>query len=69
MCIRDSFDTDRAAVAAQLGFAGVAENSIDAVSNRDFVLDYLGAAATPVASSSCSARPTSCRWARARWPA
>jgi argininosuccinate lyase len=41
-----NFDTDRAAVAAQLGFAGVAENSIDAVSNRDFVLDYLAAAAT-----------------------
>jgi argininosuccinate lyase len=33
-------------VAAQLGFATVAENSIDAVSNRDFVLDYLAAAAT-----------------------
>ena len=31
---------------SELGFAGVAPNSIDAVSNRDFVLDYLGAAAT-----------------------
>jgi argininosuccinate lyase len=41
-----NFDTDRAAVAAELGFARVAPNSIDAVSNRDFVLDYLGAAAT-----------------------
>ncbi len=41
-----NFDTDRAAVAAELGFWGVAENSIDAVSNRDFVLDYLAAAAT-----------------------
>jgi argininosuccinate lyase len=41
-----NFDTDRAAVAAELGFAGVAENSVDAVSNRDFVLDYLAAAAT-----------------------
>jgi argininosuccinate lyase len=41
-----NFDTDRAAVAAELGFAGVVENSIDAVSNRDFVLDYLAAAAT-----------------------
>ena len=41
-----NFDTDRRAVAAQLGFSGVAENSIDAVSNRDFVLDYLAAAAT-----------------------
>ena len=41
-----NFDTDRTAVAAELGFSGVAENSIDAVSNRDFVLDYLAAAAT-----------------------
>ncbi len=41
-----NFDTDRAAVAGELGFTGVAENSIDAVSNRDFVLDYLAAAAT-----------------------
>jgi argininosuccinate lyase len=29
-----------------LGFTSVATNSIDAVSNRDFVLDYLAAAAT-----------------------
>src|ERR1022692_5043572 len=41
-----NFETDRARIAAELGFAGVAENSIDAVSNRDFVLDYLAAAAT-----------------------
>ncbi len=41
-----NFDTDRRAVAAELGFESVAENSIDAVSNRDFVLDYLAAAAT-----------------------
>jgi argininosuccinate lyase len=41
-----NFDTDRRRVAAELGFSGVAENSIDAVSNRDFVLDYLAAAAT-----------------------
>jgi argininosuccinate lyase len=41
-----NFDTDRAAVAAELGFERVAPNSIDAVSNRDFVLDYLSAAAT-----------------------
>ena len=33
-------------VAAELGFTGVVPNSIDAVSNRDFILDYLGAAAT-----------------------
>jgi argininosuccinate lyase len=41
-----NFATDRAAVAAELGFERVAPNSIDAVSNRDFVLDYLSAAAT-----------------------
>jgi argininosuccinate lyase len=41
-----NFDTDRSAVAGVLGFTGVAENSIDAVSNRDFVLDYLAAATT-----------------------
>jgi argininosuccinate lyase len=41
-----NFDTDRNLVARELGFSGVAENSIDAVSNRDFVLDYLAAAAT-----------------------
>ena len=33
-------------MARELGFESVAENSIDAVSNRDFVLDYLAAAAT-----------------------
>ncbi|MFL5520676.1 MAG: argininosuccinate lyase [Gemmatimonadales bacterium] len=41
-----NFETDRGLVARELGFSGVAPNSIDAVSNRDFVLDYLGAAAT-----------------------
>jgi argininosuccinate lyase len=41
-----NFDTDRGLVARELGFDAVAANSIDAVSNRDFVLDYLAAAAT-----------------------
>jgi argininosuccinate lyase len=41
-----NFDTSRMYVAEELGFRGIAENSLDAVSNRDFVLDYLGAAAT-----------------------
>src|SRR3954454_3325069 len=41
-----NFLIDRVAVARDLGFGRVAENSLDAVSNRDFVLDYLGAAAT-----------------------
>jgi argininosuccinate lyase len=41
-----NFDTDREMVADELGFPDVAPNSIDAVSGRDFVLDYLNAAAT-----------------------
>ena len=41
-----SFDIDRGLLARELGFAEVAPNSIDAVSGRDFVLDYLNAAAT-----------------------
>jgi argininosuccinate lyase len=41
-----SFDTDRDMLARELGFSSVVPNSIDAVSGRDFVLDYLGAAAT-----------------------
>jgi argininosuccinate lyase len=41
-----NFDTDRIFIAQELGFGGIAENSLDAVSNRDFVLDYLSAAAT-----------------------
>jgi argininosuccinate lyase len=41
-----NFSTERTFVADELGFSGVAENSLDAVSNRDFVLDYLAAAAT-----------------------
>src|SRR3954463_14485961 len=41
-----NFPTDRRLVASELGFAGVVPNSIDAVSNRDFVLDFLSAAST-----------------------
>jgi argininosuccinate lyase len=40
-----NFDTSRMSVAQDLSFDGIAENSIDAVSNRDFVLDYLSAGA------------------------
>ena len=39
-----NWDLDREGVARELGFDGVVENSIDAVSNRDFALDYLAAA-------------------------
>ena len=39
------FPIDRAATAAALGFARPTANSLDAVSDRDFALDYLQAAA------------------------
>ena len=41
-----NFDTDREWIARELGFEGVVENSMDAVSNRDYVLDFVSAAAT-----------------------
>jgi argininosuccinate lyase len=41
-----NYDTNREMVARELGFSSIAPNSIDAVSGRDFVLDFLGAAAT-----------------------
>jgi argininosuccinate lyase len=41
-----NFETDRQMLARELGFDEVVPNSIDAVSSRDFVLDYLAAAAT-----------------------
>jgi len=36
-----SFPIDRASVAEELGFAGITANSLDGVSDRDFVLDAL----------------------------
>ncbi|HRZ87398.1 MAG TPA: argininosuccinate lyase [bacterium] len=36
---------DRQAVAKELGFAAVSRNSMDAVADRDFVLEFLGSAA------------------------
>ncbi len=38
------FPLDREFAAAELGFSGVYENAMDAVSDRDFVLEYLSAA-------------------------
>ncbi len=40
-----SHPIDRGAVAKKLGFASVAENSMDAVSDRDFALEFASAAA------------------------
>ena len=41
-----TYDTDREAVAAALGFNGITENSIDGVSDRDFCVELLSAFAT-----------------------
>jgi argininosuccinate lyase len=38
-----SFDIDREAVAESLGFNGVSTNSLDAVSDRDFAVEFVGA--------------------------
>ncbi|MGM0369653.1 MAG: argininosuccinate lyase [Bacillota bacterium] len=40
------FAIDREFVARELGFAGISQNSLDAVSERDFVIEFLSAAST-----------------------
>jgi len=40
-----SFNIDRKRVARELGFEGLAENSLDAVSDRDFAIEFCAAAA------------------------
>lgn len=40
-----SFPINREYVASQLGFSGISENSLDAVSDRDFILEFLSASA------------------------
>jgi argininosuccinate lyase len=40
-----SFPIDRERVARELGFEGLAENSLDAVSDRDFAIEFCGCAA------------------------
>ena len=44
-----SFPIDREWVAKELGFDGVCENSLDAVSDRDFAVEFLAAAALSMA--------------------
>ncbi|MBU7007401.1 argininosuccinate lyase [Phosphitispora fastidiosa] len=39
-----TFDLDRNSVAAELGFAGITENSLDGVSDRDFAIEFCAAA-------------------------
>jgi len=46
---------DRQALAAELGFAAVSENSVDAVSDRDYVVEFLAWAALVQVHLSCLA--------------
>ncbi len=43
------FPVDRGMVARELGFEGVCENSLDAVSDRDFLVEFLSAASLTMA--------------------
>jgi argininosuccinate lyase len=47
-----NFPVDREAVAKELGFAKVSENSLDATSDRDFVVEFLSNAAILLAHAS-----------------
>jgi argininosuccinate lyase len=42
------FPLDREMIARRLGFDGICENSVDAVSDRDFVIEFIGAAAIAI---------------------
>jgi len=41
----NAFGIDRRSLAAELGFAAVTENSVDAVADRDFVVEFMASAA------------------------
>ncbi|MEK7299045.1 MAG: argininosuccinate lyase [Candidatus Margulisiibacteriota bacterium] len=45
----NSFGIDRHSLATELGFASITNNSMDAVSDRDFILDFLSAASVLMA--------------------
>ena len=49
------FNIDRRALAAELGFVGVSENSIDAVEDRDYVVEFLAWAGLAQVHLSCLA--------------
>jgi argininosuccinate lyase len=59
-----TFPLDREAVAAELGFDSVSNNSMDAVSDRDFVLDFPYASSVPAGPDFSSAALCCCRCKR-----
>jgi len=55
-----AFPIDRDATSAALGFDGPAANSLDAVSDRDFAIEFLAAAALAGSHLSRFARRSCC---------
>ena len=45
-CAGVPYDIDRDFLASELGFSRLSENSMDAVSDRDFIIEYIAAAST-----------------------
>ncbi len=41
-----TYDTDRGFIAEELGFKGICENSLDAISDRDFIIEFLSCSST-----------------------
>ena len=62
-----NFATDRQMVARELGFDSVSPNSVDAVANRDFILDYLSAAVERAAKSKRMRSRSSIHTYASRW--
>jgi argininosuccinate lyase len=62
--VGNPFDIDRRALAADLGFDGVSENSVDAVDDRDYVVEFLAWAALVQVqrTSSCGPAVSSALW-------
>jgi len=55
-----SYPIDRGFVATALGFDGVCENSLDAVSDRDFAIEFVSAAALIMTICRASRKSSSC---------
>jgi argininosuccinate lyase len=54
-----TFNTDRHYLAEELGFSEVSRNSMDAVSDRDFAIEYMAAASICMRKSYCGLQQSS----------